>query len=67
MKPQTFPDMESAIYWIADELLAHYAPSELAIAAATMILRLTCHYSVSQEDGSVTVRGTMLSDPDIHF
>ena len=66
MKPQTFPDMESAIYWIADELLARYAPSELAIAAATMILKLTCHYTV-EVDGSVTVRGTMLSDPDIHF
>jgi hypothetical protein len=66
MKPQTFPNMEAAIDAIADELVARYAPHELAVAAATMILKLTCHYTVDL-DGSVTVRGTMLSDPDIHF
>jgi hypothetical protein len=66
MKPQLFPTMEAAIDAIADELVARYAPHELAVAAATMILKLTCHYTVAL-DGSVTVKGTLIDDPDIHF
>jgi hypothetical protein len=67
MRAANYPSIEAAIEAIADELLRLYAPEQLAVAAATMILKLTCHYSVSPEDGSVTVRGTLLDDPDINL
>jgi hypothetical protein len=66
MRPTKYPTIEAAIDAIASELMERYAPEELAVAAATMILKLTCHYSV-ELDGSVTVRGTLLDDPECHF
>jgi hypothetical protein len=66
MKPVTFPNMEAAIDALAATIMERYAPEELAQVTATIMLKLTTYYSV-EVDGSVTIRGSLLDDPECRF
>jgi len=66
MQPVRYPDMDAAIDALASAIMGRYAPEEMARAAATIMLKLTMFYSVYL-DGSVTIRGGLLDDPDVSF
>jgi hypothetical protein len=66
MKPVKYPNMEAAINALAATIMERYAPEELAQVTATIMLKLTTYYSV-ELDGSVTIRGSLLDDPECRF
>jgi hypothetical protein len=66
MRPITYPNMEAAVDALAAAIQERYCAQELAHVAATLMFKLTCYYTVAL-DGTVTVRGSLLDDPECRF